>query len=67
MQLPKLVASFEVQCKWAVWVTCQVHLQDFLADVIVVQFAVAQCHVHVESQELAVLDKDLLVYVRCFL
>lgn len=43
--------------------TCKIHLKDLLADVIIVQLAVAQRNVHIKSKVLAVLDQDFLVDV----
>ena len=65
--LPELIAGLEIECQWAMGVSGEVHLQDLLAHVVVVQLAVAQGHVHVEGQVLTVLDKDLLVDICGFL
>mmetsp|Transcript_34611 Transcript_34611/g.87565 ORF Transcript_34611/g.87565 Transcript_34611/m.87565 type:complete len:572 (-) Transcript_34611:381-2096(-) len=57
------VARLEVDRHRTVAELVQVHLQDLERHVVVVQLAVAQRHVHVERQELAVLQQQPLVDV----
>lgn len=60
----KVVARLEVDGQRAVGKRLQVHRENLEADVVVVQLAVAQRHVHVQRQELAVLQQQALVDVR---
>lgn len=50
---PEVVAGFEVESDGGVRDALQVHGQHVLGDVVVVQFVVAQSHVHVHSQEIS--------------
>mmetsp|Transcript_38089 Transcript_38089/g.84857 ORF Transcript_38089/g.84857 Transcript_38089/m.84857 type:complete len:522 (-) Transcript_38089:342-1907(-) len=61
------VAGLEVHRQRTVHKLVEVHLQDLQGHVVVVQLAVAERHVHVEGQELPVLQQQALVDVSCLL
>ena len=58
-----MIACFEIDGNGRVREVLQVNGQDFLRDVVVVQLVVAESHVDVQGQVLAVVQQDALVDV----
>ena len=61
------ITGLEVDSCCAVGMLLKVCLQDLRADVKVVQLAVAQCNIDVESKVVSILQKQLFVNVCGFL
>ena len=65
--IPEVIASLQIDCNRRVREMLEIDRQDLLRHVIVVQFVVAQGHVHIEGKVLPVVQEDPLVNVDGFL
>ena len=54
--LPKMVASFQIDCDGGVREVLEVDCEHLLGHVVVVQLVVAERHVHVQGKVLPVAD-----------
>ena len=61
------ITGLEVNSCCAVWMLLKICLQDLRAHVKVIQLAVAQCNVHIESNVVSIFQQQLFVYVCGFL
>lgn len=60
-----MVAGFEVDAYYGVWVETQIDSKNLQADIIVVHFVVTESHINVDSVIVLVFDQKLLIDLCC--